>query len=88
MMKTDPYLKNLQIELIVFRHVEEHLGIPYGQLKFSDTFVDHYCCDSLDTTEFILDLEDELGIEPTAEEYSKVYTVEDLINLFKKYNKT
>lgn len=85
MMKKD---KNLEIELAVFRRLEEILEIPREQLKLTDDLVNDLGLVSEELSiDFAVELEKELGIEPPLKEYSKVFTIEDAINLFKTYNK-
>lgn len=64
----------------IFRVVGEQLGIDAGTLRYDQAFIADLGCDSLDTVELIMALEDELGVEiydKDEEEAEKIVTLRD-----------
>lgn len=64
----------------IFRVVCEQLGLSESTLKYDSRFIADLGCDSLDTVELIMALEDELGVELNThdeENAEKIVTVRD-----------
>lgn len=61
-------------ELIV-----ERMGVDQEQVKPEASFKEDLGADSLDVVEFIMELEDQFGIEVPDEDAEKLRTVEDVV---------
>ncbi len=60
--------------------VAEHLGLEPSEIKMSDHFIDDLGCDSLDTVEIVLLIEDQFDIEIPDHEAERMETVNSLVN--------
>lgn len=56
------------------------LGIPIADIKMSAHFIDDLGCDSLDTVELVMVLEDHFDIEIPDHEAERMETVNSLVN--------
>jgi len=60
--------------------VAQHLGIEASEIKMSSHFIDDLGCDSLDTVEIVLLIEDQFDIEIPDHEAERMETVNSLVN--------
>ena len=76
------------IKRAVFEMIENILVKPRSKFRVTDKLVSDLKINS-DDLSFIFapEREKKLGIEVPAEEWSEVYTVQDAINLLKKYRR-
>ncbi len=66
----------------VLRVIEHQMGMSKDSVKLSDNFIDDIGCDSLDSVELVMAMEEEFGIEiDEAECISSNFTVKDAITL-------
>jgi acyl carrier protein len=78
--------ENKDIEELVFEVLERILMLPMGKIKLTDHLIRDLKMDSDDASfDFALGLERMLGIRIPVEEWSKVCTVQETIDLLKKY---
>jgi acyl carrier protein len=70
-----------EIETKVRKVLAEQLAVDEGQVTPEARFAEDLNADSLDLTEAVLALEDEMGIEIPEEEMEKVKTVGQAIDL-------
>lgn len=81
MTPTDP-------ESLALRIIEEYTGLASGEIDRKSVLLGDLNLDSLDLVQMVIDLETELGCDDIPDEdYEKVLTVEDFIELAKKYGK-
>ena len=59
----------------VFKIVEKHFGVTSDKITDNTNFVDDLGADSLANVEFVMDLEDEFGIEIPEDVADKIRTV-------------
>ena len=59
--------------------IVEQLGIDEESVKMDSSFLDDLGADSLDIVEFIMALEEELGLEIPDEDVEKIVTVKDVV---------
>ena len=60
--------------------IAEHLGLESSEIKMSNHFIDDLGCDSLDTVEIVLLIEDQFDIEIPDHEAERMETVNSLVN--------
>jgi len=53
----------MNIEKRVLHVITEHMGMPEGEVKLTDCFVDDIVCDSLDAIEMVMAMEEEFEIQ-------------------------
>ena len=70
----------MQITKDVVDLVAEHIGKEPEEIKMSDHFIDDLGCDSLDTVEIVLLVEDQFDIEIPDHEAERMETVNSLVN--------
>ncbi len=79
---------NNKIKEAVFQTLEDVLNISRNKINLTDQLISDLKMDSDDASfDFALGLEKKLGLKIPAEEWSKVWTVEDAINLLIKYKR-
>ena len=79
--------KRKEIELALFKLLEEILNRPEKQLELDDRLVDDLKIDpDVLSSKLALRIEEELGIKLPVEEWAKVYTIEDLLFLLYEYH--
>jgi acyl carrier protein len=67
----------------VFKIVEKHFGVTSDKITDNTNFVDDLGADSLANVEFVMDLEDEFGIEIPEDVADKIRTVGAAIDYIK-----
>lgn len=67
----------------VFKIVEKHFGVTVDKITDNTNFVDDLGADSLANVEFVMDLEDEFGIEIPEDIADKIRTVGATIDYIK-----
>lgn len=67
----------------VFKIVEKHFGVTAEKITDNTNFVDDLGADSLANVEFVMDLEDEFGIEIPEDVADKIRTVGAAIDYIK-----
>ena len=67
----------------VIRIVEKHFGVTSDKITDTTHFVDDLGADSLSNVEFVMELEDEFGIEIPEDEADKIRTVGAAIEYIK-----
>ncbi|MEE3718018.1 hypothetical protein V2H45_14855 [Tumidithrix elongata RA019] len=76
----------LSIEEIVKKLAEDLSDIPFEAIKLSDRLIKDLKIDGDDLSfVFIPELELKLSLKVPTQEWSKVYTIEDVINLLQKH---
>lgn len=60
--------------------VSEQLGVAEGEVSLDKSFVEDLNADSLDLTELLMTIEEQLGVEVPQQEAEKLATVGDLVN--------
>ena len=60
--------------------VAEHLGLEPSEIKMSDHFIDDLGCDSLDTVELVMSLEEEFDCEIPDDQAENITTVQQAID--------
>ncbi|MGN5650794.1 acyl carrier protein [Bacillus sp. Brlt_9] len=75
-MKTFEKLSNM---------IADRLNVDQAEIKLESKFKDDLGADSLDTVEFIMELEDEFGIEVPDEEAEKLTTVGDVVTFLENH---
>lgn len=91
-------LDDSTIEKVVFDVLREHWGpplldwfrerffnAPKRELKKTDKIIGDVWGDGDDASYFALEVEKRLDISIPSEEWSKVFTIQDVIDLFKRY---
>jgi len=68
------------VEQKVIEIVCEHLGANKEQVKRGTSFIEDIGADSLDIVEFIMELEEEFGIQIPDEQAEKIKTVGEAID--------
>lgn len=71
----------------IIKIIAEQLGITEAEVTPEKNFAQELGCDSLDTIELAMSLEDEFNIELPDEDLEKVKTVQNAIDLVDKYVK-
>jgi|TARA_B110000438_G_scaffold302370_1_gene359844 acyl carrier protein len=74
---------NIQQQIIDL--VASHLGRDPADIKMGHHFMDDLNCDSLDTVEMVLAVEDEYNIEIPDNEAERMETVNSLVNYVKSH---
>ena len=59
--------------------IVEQLGIDEANVRMESSFLDDLGADSLDIVEFIMELEEEFGLEIPDEDVEKIVTVKDVV---------
>ncbi|MED2737259.1 acyl carrier protein [Bacillus toyonensis] len=65
--------------------IADRLGVDQAEIKLESKFKEDLGADSLDTVEFIMELEDEFGVEVPDEEAEKLTTVGDVVTFLEKH---
>ena len=79
--------KRKEIELALFKFLEEILNRPQKQLELDDRLVDDLKIDpDVLSSKFALRIEEELGVKLPVEEWAKVYMIKDLLFLLYEYH--
>ncbi|WP_088363022.1 acyl carrier protein [Bacillus cereus] len=65
--------------------IADRLNVDQAEIKLESKFKDDLGADSLDTVEFIMELEDEFGIEVPDEEAEKLTTVGDVVTFLENH---
>ncbi len=72
---------------MIFEKVKEitvdKLGVEPEEVELNSNFRDDLGADSLDLFEFVMELEDEFGLEISNEDVEDIQTVEDAVNYIK-----
>jgi len=68
------------MELRINELIGEYLGIHQDEIKPESSFIDDFGCDSLDTIELVMAIEEEFGLEIPDSELEGIKTVQDAIN--------
>jgi len=71
------------IKTRVIKIVEKHFGVKSEEITDNTHFVDDLGADSLSNVEFVMELEDEFGIEIPEDEADKIRTVGAAIDYIK-----
>ncbi|MGB3511452.1 MAG: hypothetical protein WBA93_19890 [Microcoleaceae cyanobacterium] len=76
-----------EIELALFKILEEILNAPEKQLELKDRLVDDLKIDpDVPSSKLALRIEEELGIKLPVKEWAEVYMIEDLLFLLYEYH--
>jgi acyl carrier protein len=75
----------MNIEQQIIDLVASHLGRDPADIKMRHHFMDDLNCDSLDTVEMVLAVEDEYNIEIPDNEAERMETVNSLVNYVKSH---
>ena len=70
----------------VLQVIIDKTGLAMEDLRDDAKFEEDLGCDSLDLIEVVLGLENEFGISIKDDQYDKVETVADLVNLVNSYD--
>jgi acyl carrier protein len=65
--------------------IADRLGVDQAEIKLESKFKEDLGADSLDTVEFIMELEDEFGVEVPDEEAEKLTTVGDVVTFLENH---
>jgi len=71
------------IETDIIDLIASHLGIDPEDVKMNHHFIDDLKCDSLDTVEMVLLVEEHFNIEIPDDEVERMETVRSMVNYIK-----